>query len=212
MTSAYPLAWPEGWPRGQKLPKGAGRFITTYDRTMSRLKGVLGRLKATHFVISSNIPLRQDGMPRADVARFRVGDAGVAVYFTRGGKQLVLARDAYETVYDNLHSLTLALEHLSLLERHGGAAMMERAFDGFAALPEPGNASHLAPWWKVLAFEADPSAASIPLFGRRTLLEAAESAYRRLARERHPDRPGGSHDAMAELNAAIERARKELGS
>jgi hypothetical protein len=41
-------------------------------------------------------------------------------------------------------------------------------------------------------------------------LGVVEDMYRRLARERHPDN-GGSHDAMAELNRAIEEARKALG-
>ncbi|TGR16226.1 J domain-containing protein, partial [Mesorhizobium sp. M8A.F.Ca.ET.202.01.1.1] len=36
--------------------------------------------------------------------------------------------------------------------------------------------------------------------------------YRRLAAQRHPDLPGGSHDAMAELNQAKEQALKEIGA
>lgn len=39
--------------------------------------------------------------------------------------------------------------------------------------------------------------------------EDIEAAYRRLARERHPDRPGGSHDLMADLNRAREQGLKE---
>jgi hypothetical protein len=35
-------------------------------------------------------------------------------------------------------------------------------------------------------------------------------AYDALARTRHPDKPGGSHDAMAELNQARDRALAEL--
>jgi len=35
--------------------------------------------------------------------------------------------------------------------------------------------------------------------------------YRTLAAERHPDTPGGSQAAMAELNAARDAALKELG-
>jgi hypothetical protein len=30
--------------------------------------------------------------------------------------------------------------------------------------------------------------------------------------QHHPDRPGGSHDKMAELNVALAEAEKEIGS
>lgn len=43
----------------------------------------------------------------------------------------------------------------------------------------------------------------------KTLAEA-EATYKRLAKLRHPDKPGGSTEAMAELNAAITQARKAL--
>lgn len=86
------------------------------------------------------------------------------------------------------------------LERHGGATMMERAFEGFMALPEPGNASHRRQWWQALGY-SDPEGL--------TYTECRER-YRELARERHPD-SGGTHEQMAELNAAIEEARRVLG-
>jgi hypothetical protein len=38
-----------------------------------------------------------------------------------------------------------------------------------------------------------------------------EANFKRLSRDRHPDRPGGSTDAMAELNNARETALKEIG-
>ena len=46
----------------------------------------------------------------------------------------------------------------------------------------------------------------VPRDARR---EDVKAAYRRLASECHPDKPGGSHAAMAELNAAQEAALKE---
>lgn len=42
-------------------------------------------------------------------------------------------------------------------------------------------------WWAVLGV---PRSASI---------DEIKSAYRKLAAKAHPDQPGGSHDAMAEL-------------
>lgn len=203
MTSAYPLAWPEGWKRANEGRSGA-RFRSTFDQTRKRLYRELELLGAKNVVVSSNVPVRADGYPYADVARYIIRDPGAALYFTLRGRQMVMARDAYESVYDNLHSLTLAIEHLRGLERHGGATMMERAFEGFAALPEPGNASHVRLWWQVLGFTADPSPGD-------NGLDHAEARYRQLARERHPD-TGGTHHQMAELNAAIAQARKQLAS
>jgi DnaJ-class molecular chaperone len=42
-------------------------------------------------------------------------------------------------------------------------------------------------------------------------VEEIETAFRKLARERHPDRPGGSHDLMADLNRAKAEGLKERG-
>lgn len=200
MTSAYPLQWPEGWkrtPAGQR--KNYGAFKTTFDKARRELDAELKRLGAKNVVVSSYVPLRNDGNPRADMARRSYPDPGVAVYFTLRGKQMVLARDVYWTVHDNLRSIGLAIEHLRGLERHGGATMMERAFEGFSALPEPGNAAHRAPWWKVLGFEALPAR-------EFETMAKARAQYREKAKFAHPDN-GGSHDQMADLNAAIDAAR-----
>lgn len=40
---------------------------------------------------------------------------------------------------------------------------------------------------------------------------AARIAAKEIAREHHPDVPGGSHEEMAELNAARDRALAEIG-
>lgn len=206
MTFQNPLQWPTGWKRGQsRPPASAGRFKTTFDRSKQRFYRALEKLKATNLVVSSHMPLRLDGSPRADQARRSIPDNGVAIYFTLKGKQMAMARDAYETPFDNFHSLTMALEYLQGLERHGGAAMMERAFDGFAALPEPGNASHGRPWWKVLEFSADPSGHHDKVY----CLIQSEAVYRQKAKVAHADN-GGSHEQMIELNAAIAKARDVL--
>lgn len=120
---------------------------------------------------------------------------------------MVMARDAFDSVHDNLRSVGLAVEHLRGLERHGGATMMERAFEGFMALPEPGNASHARPWWKVFDFQQDPS--NVGPTGKAATLAGCEAAYRSKAKAAHAD-TGGSHDQMVELNAAIAQARKVL--
>ncbi|HKH81702.1 MAG TPA: J domain-containing protein, partial [Methylovirgula sp.] len=193
-ATAYPLEWPEGWPRTlpDKRPNGSP-FKTTLDRALEALLEELGRLKASGVVISSWLPLRADGFPRSDVARFRIEDPGVAVYFMRGGRQLFIARDAYWNVHDNLRSIGLAIEHLRGLERHGGAHLMERAFSGFVALPPPDKPKKT--WCEVLGVQAGAEPWLI------------EAAYKYLAEKLHPD-AGGSKGLMAELNRARDEALK----
>ena len=194
MTQAYPLQWPDGWARTSAgMRSSYSRFKTTFIKARSDLFGELDRLGASNAVVSSWLPLTNAGLPRADAARSKVADPGVAVYFTYRGRQMVMARDAYDTVHDNLRSIGLAIEHLRGLDRHGGATMMERAFEGFAALPAP----DAKPDWKMT-------------LGNQPTLAAAEAKYRELAKLRHPDAPGGSDNKMAELNAAISDARREL--
>lgn len=76
------------------------------------------------------------------------------------------------------------------------ARILERAFTGFAALAAPGRARH---WREVLGVPPE----------MREMWQIRD-AYRRRAMQLHPDRPGGSHDAMTELNAALAAAEQEL--
>lgn len=197
---AFPLQWPVGWPRTpyQKQQRG-GRFQSTYSTSLARLQREMRLLGATGLVISSNLPLRLDGFPRADVARRRIEDPGVALYFTRNGKQLVMARDAYESVYDNLHSLVLAVEHLRGLERHGGGQLMERAFEGFQALPAPAGAHKT--WREIMRIPPNK------------MLTAAElkAQYRYMVKQMHPDSENGTDEAFKRLNDAYAQGRRELG-
>lgn len=193
MTQAYPLAWPENWPRTETAKrKSHSPFSTTFDKARRDLLDELRRLGARNFVISSWLPLRQDGNPRADVARRRIEDPGVAVYFELRGRSMVMARDAYWNIHDNIRSIGLAIEHLRGLERHGGAVMMERAFEGFAALPPPAKRDH----WSTLGIRPT-----------RDLDEIA-AAFRLRAKDLHPDR-GGDAGAMAELLDARSAAIRE---
>lgn len=138
MTEAYPLKWPTGWTRHKGPQDSDTRFKGphfTWDRVYRGLKEELQRIGATNVVVSTNQPLRIDGAPYAQ--QRNISDTGVAVYFTRNGKALVMAQDRFWSVIGNMRSLTMAIEGLRQMERHGGAVMLERAFDGFAALPPP---------------------------------------------------------------------------
>ncbi|CCJ07043.1 hypothetical protein [Methylocystis sp. SC2] len=194
MTQAYPLQWPKGWPHTPiERRRHNTHFQTTFDKARRDLLHELELLGAGGIVISSWLPLNRDGSPRSDQARRNIEDPGVAVYFTRKEKQMVMARDAFLTVHDNLRSIGLAIAALRALERHGGGALLERAFHGFAALPPPVREK---PWWEVL---------SIPRESEEFMIEAA---YKHRAKAAHPD-SGGSDEAMAELNRARAEALKE---
>lgn len=195
MTQAYPLDWPKGWPHtpSEKRRHNA-QFQTTFDKARRDLLRELELLGASGVVISSWLPLNRDGSARADQARRSIEDPGVAVYFLRKGKQMVMARDAFLTVHDNLRSIGLAIAALRALERHGGGALLERAFHGFVALPPPESRK---PWWEVLGIPRESEAFMV------------EAAYRHRAKTAHPDAQG-STAAMEELNDARDAALREI--
>lgn len=188
-ANAYPLQWPQGWDRTPKLRRNTySPFNTTFARARQLLIEELRKLGATDIVISSNLPLRNDGWPSAEGATALIEDPGVAVYFLRNQTPTAIARDLYRRPVDNLRCIGKAIEHIRGLERHGGAAMVERAFTGFAALPTPQTPLD------ILGVKKGATAAQIT------------AAYRRLAKDLHPDKRGGSVEAMAQLNVAYEAA------
>lgn len=203
MTQAYPLHWPDGWPRTRHRTKS--RFKAKAEAVRKSLFRELRLLGAAsgRTVISSNVRLRQDGMPYASEAGRGYDDPGVAVYFMWKGRPFVMARDTYRTPHENLNSIVHAIEAMRALERHGGSHMMERAFSGFSALPPPetpqtSGAKPKRKWFEVLGCASNVSASAII------------SIHRKLIMENHPDR-GGSHDAMAEINAARDEGLRIVG-
>ena len=158
---------------------------------MNRLMRELKLLGAANIVMSTNQPIRRDGMPYA--AKRNIVDPGAAVYFMLNGRTYCMAQDRYRMLQDNIRSLAISIEGMRQMQRHGGGHMMNRAFEGFAALPTP---APKRPWNEILGF------------GQRMpiTLEAAKLAYRSLANKNHPDK-GGSEENMAELNAAYEKAK-----
>lgn len=221
MAEAYPLHWPEGWPRtpehrrddGAKFrmgndaaPKTENAYVSptkpvTFERALRLLRDELARLNAKSVVISTNLPLRLNGYPYSQ--QRRIDDPGVAVYFVFKGKPMVMAQDAFTNIAANVRSLGLAVEAMRQLERHGGGTMMERAFAGFSALPPPEGSKPKRPWWEVMRFPVDPA--------ERELLSVSEveARFRTLAMRLHPDK-GGTADAMAELSQAKDDAVAEL--
>jgi hypothetical protein len=194
---AYPLTWPEDQLRTPTVQRERGQFKTEFGRARDELLRELGRMGAKEIIISSNVPLRRDGLPFADAREPQ--DPGVAVYFTHGKRQLVIACDSYRYVKANLRAVGATVEALRTIQRHGATSLLERAFTGFTALPPKGMTER--PWYEVLGV------AEVAPF------EDVKAAYRRLAAQHHPDR-GGDADKMAQVNRAYEAAqsRRMLGA
>src|SRR5262249_9015595 len=148
-------------------------------------------LGARYVVISTNVPLRRDGLPYADAER--VTDPGVAVYFDLDGTQHVIACDVWQSARSNTQAIAKTVEAMRGIERWGSSEIMKRAFSAFVALP-PASTD-----WRSI-FGADC-----------TDLGELRTRYRSLAISAHPDR-GGSHDEMVRLNTALEAAERELGA
>jgi hypothetical protein len=194
-VTAFPLQWPAGRKRSPLWRKqasfGARHGMTlgrARDEVFHQIKLLGGRLP----IFSSNLELRLDGLPYAN--QKQPDDPGVAVYFTYKGKQHCFASDCWNKVEDNVYAIAKTVDALRGIERWGTGDMLERAFQGFVALPNP------AQWWHVLGFDATVGMTK----------DALEDRFRQLAMQRHPDR-GGSSDAMAELNWAREKGLEHLG-
>lgn len=191
MLTAYPLTWPEGFPRATR--REPGRFKTTLSGALKnvtdsiRLFGSDSGRPVSEITLSSNVTL----------GVMKPTDPGVAVWFLWDGEQRCIPVDRYSTVEANLQAIHHIVEARRVELRHGTLALVRASFKGFTlALPAPGK----RPWREVLGL-------------RHAAVQKieVEEAYRRLAREHHPD-AGGTTEAMAELNAARAEAMKEIGN
>lgn len=205
--NAWPLTWPAGWKRtpevsrryghfGKRVTRPGRSYASTEDITVADAVGrVLSELQRMAIgredvVISTNLKTRIDGLPRSD--QNRPMDPGAAVYWEESkGKRRCIAIDQYTTVEDNLAAIAATLDAMRAIERHGGAAILERAFTGFTALPAPGDTVR-RPWWDVLGVPKDAPA------------EAVKAVYVRLRSTHHPDK-GGTGGGFDE----VERAWRE---
>ncbi len=194
----HPLTWPDGTPRTPGNCREDGNsFKMTFGRAVDDLLAELGRLGALprSIIVSSNIPIRLDGMPRAGL-RLTDPDPGVAVYWTdKDHKPMAIACDRYRTVLGNLRGIALTIDALRTIKRHGTTDMANKAFSGFAALPEKAGSEA---WWSILQFTEMPAT-----------WDEVNSRYRALIKAAHTDVGGGEELARA-LNNARDAARKHF--
>lgn len=214
--SAYPLEWPAGWHRMPAARRTNGKFnkkeMQYRDGQPSRNKtkdlsiiDAVQRLLETlelmgidrqDAVISTNVRLRLDGLPRSGEAA--PNDPGVAVYWrdrAPGKPTRCMAIDRYTTVADNIAAVAATLDAMRAIERHGGAEVLDRAFSGFLALPEKAS----QPWRDVLGIHG-------PVVSRDTVLAKS----RDLLLANNPDQ-GGDRDKYETIIEARKRALAEVG-
>jgi DnaJ-domain-containing protein 1 len=104
---------------------------------------------------------------------------------------MALACDIYTTVEDNLWALYRTLAALRQIERDGSPSLINRAFKGFAALPDP-NAKK---WFEILNVPETAGHETIKL------------AYFNLARKYHPDnKETGNAELFRQVQSAYELA------
>ena len=131
---AYPLAWPAHRPRRKASERVRGDFSETVagsakSRPVSvstaydRLERQVELLGGVYFLLSTNLELRKDGVPRRD--RGSPADPGACVYFQLKGSPYALACDTYTDVGQNIAALANHIDALRRQERYGVATAAE---------------------------------------------------------------------------------------
>lgn len=189
MTTAYPLSWPDAFPRASK--REGGQFKTTLAGALKNVQDSLRRFAVDsktpleNVVISSNVTLG------ANVP----ADPGVAIWFRWGDMPVCIAVDRYTRVEANLQAIHHIIEARRVELRHGTLALVQATFRGFLALPSQTNRK---PWHEVLAVNPD------------TQRPAVEANYKTLRARWHPDRDGGDAERFHEIQQAWEEAQAVL--
>jgi hypothetical protein len=192
--TAFPLTWPAGWER-TKFQKWSqfgrstrGGPFTVYSEVQSVLRE-LERLGAQEVVISSNLRLRQDGIPMSK-GNSGITDSGIAVWFDLDGEQRVLACDRWHKPEENLRAIARHINALRGQDRWGVGSLAQ-AFRGYQALPEHASGT---PWWDALGVS------------RESAPNVIRKAFKAKAHECHPDK-GGDRATWDALQEAYRQAQ-----
>lgn len=184
-----PLRWPPGWAR---VPDpGQAQFHVDFWVAAFHLEHELELLGATLPILTLDSLFTNSGKPRA--GRHLTGpapgvDPGVALYFQVDEEAKVMACDRWNSIKDNVRAIGLTVAALRGIERWGGLNLMDRAFEGFAALPGADS------WWQVLGI------------GPMSTDEEIRRARNEMAKKYHPDTGSGDEELMKRVNLAFEQA------
>lgn len=187
MISAYPLTWPEAFPRSKQRIEGQFKTslagaLNNVERSLAAFSRDSGK-KIEALVISSNVTLGQQ----------RPADPGVAVWFTWDGLQVCIPVDRYAKVEGNLQAIHHVIEARRTELRHGGLSIVRATFTGFKALPAPKGG-----WRELFGFGSLPAT-----------MADVEAAYKTLRSRHHPDK-GGSGEEFNAVQKAYQQAKMEL--
>jgi len=187
---AYPLHWPLGYRRTAPGQRISSPFKQSMDKAQQFLRKEIERIKAKKLIVSSNVPVRQDGGLYTDWMVRKIDDPGVAIYFQLDGQQVSMCCDQYKTVWENVYALGKSIEALRAIDRYGTSEFIKRAFSGFKELPEQSSGRT---WWEIL--EVSKSASP----------EIVRQAYLSKIKKAHPD-AGGSHEQFIQIQKAYEQS------
>ena len=188
--SEYPLQWPGGVGRTER--RGPAKFSSTLAQARSNVYKSLQlfgadtnqRIGEDQIVISSNF---------AGLSGKAPSDPGVAVWFLWEGEWRVIPADRYTKPEWNLQAIHHIIEAERTKMRHGGLQIVRSTLQAYKALAAPGQRH----WRDVLGLRGQVN------------VDAIKARKRELAAKHHPDR-GGDAMTLAEINAAADRALKEI--
>ncbi len=195
MIEAYPLQWPTGWKRTEHRERA--RFDTSFGKVRNNLLYELRLLGGKNIIISSNIPLRRDGLPYAGYKE--PNDSGVAVYFDLNGNPACFPCDRWDLAVDNLHAIELSIAALRGIERWGGGDIVAATFQGFQSLPAHTHEDTVNPITR------------IDYFAGCNTSDEIKARRRNLAKDLHPDK-GGDSEEFQEMMRQYDKKLKTIQS
>ena len=175
---AYPLHWPAEIARTLARRSHPQFAKPSYNKGVDDIRRELRLMGVRTFVVSTNLRLNLSGLPYSN--QRQPEDPGVALYFRRRNRDLVLTCDKWSDPGYNLRAITLTLEAMRGMQRWGCSEFLDRAFRGFEALPERASETAARAWYEVLEVEPDAT------------WEEIRAAYHAKVRETHPDNGGSA--------------------
>jgi len=194
MIEAYPLHWPEGWKRTKIGKHQYSQFKSNFAKARDGLIYEIRMLGGKNIILSTNVPLRGDGLPYA--AKKEPEDSGIAIYFKNSGNDMVFACDKYVKTWENMVAVRKTIEAIRGIKRWGASDMMERAFTGFKALPDPDKLL----WREVLGIPQDENDINV-----------IRHRYKQLCSTYHTDKSSGNAEIFDRITKAWNEAKIEIG-
>ena len=192
MREANPLQWPQGWPRKETYARETSRFKTSFHLAVNGLLDEIRLLGGKYPVITSNLELRQDGLPYSN--QRMPEDSGVAVYFTLDGREQCIPCDKWRMPSENIRAIQKTVEALRGIERWGAKEMVKAAFKGFTALGyDPDDKNKIVP--------------AVQYFNGCHDEESLKLRYRELVKQIHPD-AGGNEEDFNEMRRQYEEKKR----